>query len=137
MWIGNTTGTTCRISEDAGGVGLHSTVNGAEQHHSDLDSLDIGDETPPSEVSDEHAVQPLIKDKHGLNDGFFSIDQFNKQSQFLEQVDARGDSDDGAASDEEDIDWTTDPLDSNLHALSTTKAKPSKKALNKARRGAR
>ena len=48
-------------------------------------------------------------DKNGLNDGFFSIDDFNRQSQFFEQQDARGE-DDGAASDEEDVDWDTDPL---------------------------
>jgi len=30
---------------------------------------------------------------NNLNDGFFSIDDFNKQSQFLEQHDARGEDD--------------------------------------------
>ncbi|KYG48985.1 hypothetical protein M433DRAFT_1506 [Acidomyces richmondensis BFW] len=53
--------------------------------------------------ADEYVV-----DKFGLNDGFFSIDDFNKQSEFLEQQDMRGE-DDGAASDEEDIDWDADP----------------------------
>ena len=48
-------------------------------------------------------------DKNGLNDGFFSIDDFNRQSKFLEQQDARGEND-GAASDEEDVDWDVDPL---------------------------
>lgn len=68
-------------------------------------------ETPSSEASDtEHSGEDLVKDKHGLNDGFFSIDRFNKSTQFLENVDARGDDDDGAASDEEDIDWGADPL---------------------------
>ena len=54
--------------------------------------------------------QSYTADPHGLNDGFFSIDDFNRQSEFLERVDARGDPDDGAASDEEDVDWTMDPL---------------------------
>ena len=53
--------------------------------------------------------EEFVPDKHGLNDGFFSIDDFNRQSEFLEQQDARGDPDDGAASDEEDIDWEADP----------------------------
>ena len=54
--------------------------------------------------------QSYTADPHGLNDGFFSIDDFNRQSEYLERMDARGDADDGAASDEEEIDWTMDPL---------------------------
>ena len=53
--------------------------------------------------------QKPAKDKHGLNDEFFSIDDFNKNTEFLEGVDLRG-ADDGAASDEEDVDWDADPL---------------------------
>ena len=51
----------------------------------------------------------FVPDKNGLNDGFFSIDDFNRQSEFLEYQDARGEPNDGAASDEEDIDWDADP----------------------------
>jgi U3 small nucleolar RNA-associated protein MPP10 len=51
----------------------------------------------------------LVEDPHGLNDGFFSIDDFNRQSQFLERQDERGE-DDGAASDEEEVNWAADPL---------------------------
>ena len=58
---------------------------------------------------DEGSKETFIPDKLGLNDGFFSIDDFNRQSEFLEQQDARGEND-GAASDEEDIDWEADPL---------------------------
>lgn len=47
-------------------------------------------------------------DPNNLNDGFFSIDDFNKQSQFLEQMDANGDDDNPA--DEDEIDWDADPL---------------------------
>ncbi|KAI9778790.1 MAG: U3 snoRNP protein [Geoglossum umbratile] len=49
----------------------------------------------------------LIEDPYGLNDGFFSIDQFNKQTEFLERQDVIGDP--GAASDDEEIDWDADP----------------------------
>ena len=59
--------------------------------------------------SDERSKETFHPDKHGLNDGFFSIDDFNRQSEFLEQQDARGEND-GAASDEEDVDWDIDPL---------------------------
>ncbi|KAK5241624.1 U3 snoRNP protein, partial [Exophiala xenobiotica] len=45
---------------------------------------------------------------NGLNDGFFSIDDFNKQTQFLEQQDVRGEDDN--PSDEDEIDWDADPM---------------------------
>lgn len=67
---------------------------------------------PGAEASSELNHRPrdqFIPDKHGLNDGFFSIDNFNKQSGLLEQQDARGGKDDEDAS-EEEIDWATDPL---------------------------
>ena len=66
------------------------------------------DELGRSSDSEERPRDVFVADKNGLNDGFFSIDDFNRQAQFLEQQDARGE-DDGAASDEEDIDWATDP----------------------------
>lgn len=66
----------------------------------DFDEEDLGNDEPAEE---------FVADKFGLNDGFFSIDDFNRQSEFLEQQDTRGD-DDGAASDEEDVDWDSNPL---------------------------
>lgn len=72
-----------------------------------------GTDTPLSDYSNDQGSGPgkiLVKDKHGLNDGFFSIDDFNRQTQFLEDQDVRGDPNDGAASDEEDVDWEADPM---------------------------
>jgi U3 small nucleolar RNA-associated protein MPP10 len=57
---------------------------------------------------DEAKVETFVPDPNNLNDGFFSIDDFNKQSQFLEQKDARGEDDN--PSDEDEIDWDADPL---------------------------
>lgn len=74
----------------------------------DIDSDDIDEDS----MAANGPVEEFVADKHGLNDGFFSIDDFNKQSDFLEQQDARGD-DDGAASDEEDVNWEADPLTQN------------------------
>ncbi|EON62899.1 hypothetical protein W97_02124 [Coniosporium apollinis CBS 100218] len=71
---------------------------------------DDADELAEDEPFDEEPAEEYKPDTFGLNDGFFSIDDFNRQSEFLEQQDARGDPDDGAASDEEDIDWDADPL---------------------------
>ncbi|MCJ1275245.1 U3 snoRNP protein [Puttea exsequens] len=95
----------------------------SEDYESDIDGSqafeDAYDEDVPDDRSlerdseeDDQETQPkdiFVPDKLGLNDGFFSIDDFNRQSEFLEQQDARGEND-GAASDEEDIDWDADPL---------------------------
>lgn len=62
-----------------------------------------------SETADD-ANNVFISDKNGLNDGFFSIDDFNKHSEFLEQQDARGEPTNDATSDEEEIDWDADPV---------------------------
>ena len=63
-------------------------------------------EQPDLEAEGAGTFKP---DKFGLNDGFFSIDDFNRQSEFLEQQDARGEID-GASSDEEEVDWAADPF---------------------------
>jgi U3 small nucleolar RNA-associated protein MPP10 len=65
------------------------------------------DEIFSEEESDEEPAATYVPDPHGLNDGFFSIDDFNKQSDFLEQQDQRGEA---AESDDEEVDWTADPM---------------------------
>ncbi|KAL8720241.1 MAG: hypothetical protein Q9225_002873 [Loekoesia sp. 1 TL-2023] len=65
-------------------------------------------ESETSSVVDDQPRDVFLPDKHGLNDGFFSIDDFNKQSDFLENQDARGEPD-NEASDEEEIDWGAEP----------------------------
>lgn len=76
-----------------------------------LNGEDVGEEGDLDELSesDDESKEIFRPDKNGLNDGFFSIDDFNRQTEFLEQQDAHGEND-GAASDEEDIDWDVDPL---------------------------
>ncbi|PNS20023.1 U3 small nucleolar RNA-associated protein MPP10 [Sphaceloma murrayae] len=83
-----------------------------EEEDDDEDEEMLDGEEEDDEVEDDKAETPAteyVEDPNGLNDGFFSIDDFNKQSDFLEKADARGD-DDGAASDEEEVDWNTDPM---------------------------
>jgi U3 small nucleolar RNA-associated protein MPP10 len=60
----------------------------------------------------------LVKDRFGLNDGFFSIDEFNRRTEGWEYNDARGDGDAEAESDEEDIDWDINPMDINANLTS-------------------
>ncbi|RMZ84290.1 hypothetical protein DV738_g735, partial [Chaetothyriales sp. CBS 135597] len=66
------------------------------QAEEDLDQHHSAEE----EEEDDADADGLELDPHGLNDGFFSIDDFNKQSQFLEQMDARGEDDNPSDEDE-------------------------------------
>lgn len=85
------------------------TADDDDENMLDGDSA-IGEEDPDDlSETDEASGEIFHPDKNGLNDGFFSIDDFNRQSEFLEQQDARGEND-GAASEEEDVDWDVDPL---------------------------
>lgn len=60
------------------------------------------------DASQDGPVEEYRPDPNGLNDGFFEIDQFNKQTDFLEQQDTRGDTVD--EDDEEEINWEGDPF---------------------------
>ena len=91
-------------------------INDKEDDVGDEEDIEQGDSD--LEMDDTGAAQAEIfkPDKHGLNDGFFSIDDFNRNSEFLEQQDARRDPNDGAPSDEEDIDWDADPMTTTSEA---------------------
>ncbi|KAI9855471.1 MAG: U3 snoRNP protein [Trichoglossum hirsutum] len=56
---------------------------------------------------EEQASEEFVEDPFGLNDGFFSIDQFNKHTEFQERQDAIGDP--SFESVEDEIDWDADP----------------------------
>jgi U3 small nucleolar RNA-associated protein MPP10 len=79
-------------------------------NNEDFEDFEEG-EGEEEEEEEEEEVEPRIyeEDPNGLNDGFFSIDEFNKQTEFLEQQDATADPYTGEASDEEEIDWDADP----------------------------
>ncbi|KAL6236330.1 hypothetical protein BDW75DRAFT_229538 [Aspergillus navahoensis] len=74
---------------------------------------------PADEADDNRGT--YVEDRFGLNDGFFSIDDFNKQTELFEQQDARGDMDD--ESDDEEIDWHADPLGAGGPSLLSQKQK--------------
>lgn len=83
----------------------------SDEEPSDAEDLEMedgeGEIFSEEEESDAEPPAEYVPDPNGLNDGFFSIDDFNKQSEFLEQQDARGEA---ADSDDEDVDWTADPM---------------------------
>ncbi|MCJ1272159.1 U3 snoRNP protein [Lobaria immixta] len=93
-----------RLSDGSMGSSLMDERIDEEEVASEIDpGTEEGSET------EDRPTDVFIPDKHGLNDGFFSIDDFNKQSGFLEQQDARGELNHDVASDEEEIDWDVDP----------------------------
>lgn len=83
-----------------------------EQSMEDLENenedVEAGEEED-EEDEEEDDSQSYTEDPDGLNDGFFSLDDFNKQTQWFEEQDARGDPNTDHVSDEEDIDWDADP----------------------------
>ncbi|KAI4140039.1 MAG: hypothetical protein LQ341_003986 [Variospora aurantia] len=87
------------LSEDV--VDETVEMNGEDQ--------DIDMDAESSSDNDGLATDVYLPDKHGLNDGFFSIDDFNKQTEFLENQDARGELA-NEADDEEEIDWDAELL---------------------------
>ena len=101
------------LDEDGDAEHGHSDKmdEGLEGGEDDFDDEDVAmdGELDDKQPGNDELPDEFVSDKFGLNDGFFSIDNFNKQSEFLEQQDQRGDDDD-AASDEEDVDWDANPL---------------------------
>jgi U3 small nucleolar RNA-associated protein MPP10 len=90
-----------------------------EDENDDYDEEDLGEDgVALGDIEEDNDIDMLsedgakeetfVPDPNNLNDGFFSIDDFNKQSQFLEQKDARGEDDN--PSDEDEVDWDADPL---------------------------
>jgi U3 small nucleolar RNA-associated protein MPP10 len=60
-----------------------------------------------SDQPDDEPAATYKPDPDGLNDGFFSLDDFNKQSEFMEQQDQRGEA---ADSEDDEVDWMADPM---------------------------
>ena len=81
-------------------------IDDLDDNFDEKEAEDIENDLSESSANDQ--TQTFQPDPNGLNDGFFSIDDFNRQSRFLEQKDARGEDDN--PSDEEEIDWDADPL---------------------------
>ncbi|KAF4965944.1 hypothetical protein FSARC_6305 [Fusarium sarcochroum] len=71
------------------------------------------DDEEQGEDEDDEADGPAeeyVEDPDGLNDGFFSLDDFNRQTQWFEDQDAKGDPYTDQASDDEEINWDADPM---------------------------
>ncbi|KAF4979823.1 hypothetical protein FZEAL_4039 [Fusarium zealandicum] len=102
--------------------------DGQEDEWEDEDGVEEeGDEAKDDyEDDDDEADGPAgeyVEDPDGLNDGFFSIDDFNRQTQWFEDQDNKGDPYTDQASDDEEINWDADPM-----APTKAGSKPSKAA---------
>ncbi|RYO75674.1 hypothetical protein DL764_010345 [Monosporascus ibericus] len=102
-----------QLVEGEGEEGAEGMEEGEDER---IDGNDEDDEDESSET--------MVEDPNGLNDGFFSIDEFNKHTQWFEDQDAKANPNTDQASDDEDVDWHADPLSSNPPAGQ----KPSKKS---------
>lgn len=85
-----------------------------------LDQSDNEEDGPDGSSDNDQDGGTYVEDRFGLNDGFFSIDDFNKQTELFERQNARGDLD--AESDDDEINWDADPLGAeNLNLSSQTR----------------
>ncbi|ETS81638.1 hypothetical protein PFICI_06640 [Pestalotiopsis fici W106-1] len=82
-----------------------------DQVDGDLGEFDEEEDAEGDSDEEEDEEAELVEDPNGLNDGFFDIDQFNKQSQWFENQDARADPNTDAGSDDDEIDWHGNPLE--------------------------
>lgn len=114
--------------DDEEGVEASESEDGADAEPitfgEDGEEVDFGEEPDNYEDEEEDGGEStgfFVEDPNGLNDGFFSIDEFNKQTEFLEQQDAAADPYTGEASDEEDIDWDANPLNMTVQPVSNVR----------------
>lgn len=93
---------------------LSDEGEGVEMEEEDEEEEDeVGGEEDDEDDAEEEEEEPeeeYEEDPHGLNDGFFSLEAFNKQSQYFEDQDARADPNTDHFSDEESVDWHADPF---------------------------
>ncbi|RPB28487.1 Mpp10 protein [Terfezia boudieri ATCC MYA-4762] len=89
---------------DLGGEMSSEDAEGIKVHDDDLEGLEALEKDDDSE-EDEEPTETFVEDVHGLNDGFFSIDHFNRQSEMFEQMDLNGDVNES----DEEIDYNADP----------------------------
>ncbi|KAJ4155728.1 hypothetical protein LMH87_000959 [Akanthomyces muscarius] len=113
--------------EDAEIIGQVSDMN-EEELGEDLAEEELED-AGEGEADEEEGYKSFEEDPDGLNDGFFTLDDFNKQTQWFEEQDTRGDPNTDMASDDEEIDWTADP-NAPAQKSKASQSKRSKKGVN-------
>lgn len=79
---------------------------GIQLQDDDLEGIEDYDENDTDNEKAERQ-EIFVPDVHGLNDGFFSIDDFNRQTEMFEQLDYKGE--DGKSDSEDELDYNVDP----------------------------
>lgn len=113
-------GSGSELDEDGDEEGESQEEDGSGEEEDD-DDEEVGDDIEEDgdlegleeEEEDEELKQPAetyVEDPNGLNDGFFSIDDFNKQTQYFEEQDLKADPFTDQADDDEDVNWHADPF---------------------------
>ncbi|KAJ5570762.1 U3 small nucleolar ribonucleoprotein complex subunit Mpp10p [Penicillium sp. DV-2018c] len=99
------------------GSGAEEDLDEGSEQDIDMESDELAEDDEMEDWDDDKSLgsadgepEEFVEDKFGLNDGFFSIDDFNKQSEALERLDAAGGPEENEDSDEEDLDWHSNPL---------------------------
>ncbi|KAL3262586.1 hypothetical protein ABHI18_002630 [Aspergillus niger] len=95
--------------DDFSSVHDHSETSPHDDSDVEEDIEKLSDNIPGSDI-DEGEQETYVEDPFGLNDGFFSIDDFNKQSELLERQDVSGGPDNDFESEDDEIDWHANPL---------------------------
>ncbi|ERS96659.1 hypothetical protein HMPREF1624_06868 [Sporothrix schenckii ATCC 58251] len=111
--------------EDEDDDDLSMGEDGEDDFVEDDEAEEDEDEDDEVEDTGHGPAKELVEDADGLNDGFFDINEFNKQSQWFEAQDARADPNTDAASDDDELDWHSDPF---AVPVGGTKAKKDGKA---------
>lgn len=106
------------IPEDELGEELHSGGDEDEIMDDDDGGVKFLDEADAVKIDSDAEVEEdggedggaerYTEDVHGLNDGFFSIDEFNRHTEFLELQDIRG-GENNSDDEDEGIDYNADP----------------------------
>lgn len=96
------------IDMESASEGENPPSEDPDEPENEDEMLSEGSMSAPSD--DEDNRDTYTEDRFGLNDGFFSIDDFNAQSEKFEKEDARGGPTEEADSDDEEIDWHANPL---------------------------
>ncbi|KAJ6024463.1 hypothetical protein N7540_005260 [Penicillium herquei] len=105
-----------------------SDIEDADLNEEDMEPIDgdsVGKEDEDASIKSDEDPGVYVEDRFGLNDGFFSIDDFNKQTEIWERQDANGEPVDADDSDD-DLDWHADPFTAGA-STPATKKKPSSK----------
>lgn len=95
-------------AEDGDSLPTEDDEEGVNDEAEDGETSEDGSED--EDIDMEKLSGGFVQDPNGLNDGFFSIDEFNKQSQWYEDQDARADPNTDQVSEDEEVDWHNDPM---------------------------